>query len=199
MTIDKRYIRANERIRAPQIRLIASDGKQIGITTPQEGLTRAREEGLDLVEISPSAKPPVCRILDFGKYLYTLEKEEKQARKRQHVVQLKEIKISPKIKEHDYQTKLRNGVKFLERGDKVKLTMFFRGRELTHIELGQRIIAKFTEDLADIADLEKNFGLEGRMIVLLFTPKPNRAKRKEPKSVIKHAETKNEQSDSETV
>src|SRR3989338_7958709 len=132
--IDKRFIRRNERIRSPQIRLIGSDGRQIGIVSPQEGVVKAREEGLDLVEISPTAKPPVCRILDFGKYLYTLEKEEKQARKKQHVIQLKEVKVSPKIKEHDYQTKLRSAIKFLERGDKVKMSMYFRGREITHVE-----------------------------------------------------------------
>jgi len=159
--------------------LIGSDGKQIGIVSPQEGITKAREEGLDLVEISPTAKPPVCRILDFGKYLYTLEKEEKQARKKQHVVQIKEIKLTSKIKEHDYQTKLRSGIKFLERGDKVKLTMFFRGREMTHVNLGKRILERYTQDLADLADVEKDSGLEGRMIVVLITPKPNPKKKPE--------------------
>ena len=175
--IDKRFIRRNERIRVPQIRLISSDGKQIGIVSPQEGIAKAREEGLDLVEISSTAKPPVCRILDFGKYLYTLEKEEKQARKKQHVVQIKEIKLTSKIKEHDYQTKLRSAIKFIERGDKVKLTMFFRGRELAHIDLGRRILNRFTEDLTDLAEIEKNAGLEGRMIVILLTPKPNAKKK----------------------
>ncbi len=156
---------------------------------------KAREEGLDLVEISPTAKPPVCRILDFGKYLYTLEKEEKQARKKQHVIQLKEIKITSKIKEHDYQTKLRSAVKFLERGDKVKLTMFFRGREVTHLDLGKRVLNRFAEDLVDIGDVEKNSGLEGRMIIILFTPKANIIKKK-PKTVQEDAKTENKQSHS---
>lgn len=163
----------------PQIRLIGSDGKQIGIVTPAEGLARARQEGLDLVEISPAAKPPVCRILDVGKYLYMLEKEEKQARKKHHIIHIKEVKISSKIKEHDYQTKLRSAVKFLTRGDKVKVTMFFRGREITHIELGQHILDRLISDLADLAEVEKNSGLENRTIVMLLTPKPAGAKKKE--------------------
>ena len=177
----------------PQIRLIGSDGKQIGIVSPQEGITRAREEGLDLVEISPTAKPPVCRIVDFGKYLYTLEKEEKQAKKKQHVIQLKEIKVSSKIKEHDYQTKLRSAIKFLERGDKVKLTMFFRGRELAHIDLGRAILARFVEDISDIADIEKNTGLEGRFIVIHLSPKANIVKKKvQPSTHTQDAKTENQ-------
>ncbi|MBI3999864.1 MAG: translation initiation factor IF-3 [Candidatus Omnitrophica bacterium] len=191
--IDKRFIRRNERIRVPQIRLIGSDGKQIGIVSPQEGLAKAREEGLDLVEISSTAKPPVCRITDFGKYLYTLEKEEKQARKKQHVVQIKEIKLTSKIKEHDYQTKLRSGIKFLERGDKVKLTMFFRGREITHLNLGKRILERFTEDINDLAEVEKNSGLEGRMIVILITPKATNKKKPITKTVVQeNAKTENQ-------
>ena len=173
--------------------MIGSDGKQIGIVSPQEGLAKAREEGLDLVEISSTAKPPVCRITDFGKYLYTLEKEEKQARKKQHVVQIKEIKLTSKIKEHDYQTKLRSGIKFLERGDKVKLTMFFRGREITHLNLGKRILERFTEDINDLAEVEKNSGLEGRMIVILITPKATNKKKPTTKTVVQeNAKTENQ-------
>lgn len=160
--------------------MISSDGKQIGIVSPQEGLTLARQEGLDLVEISPAAKPPVCRILDIGKYLYMLEKEEKQAKKKHHVIHIKEIKMSCKIKEHDYQTKLRNAFKFFSRGDKVKLTMFFRGREITHVDLGQQIIERFIQDVSDAAVVEKNLGLEGTAIVLVFNPKPS-SKKKEKK------------------
>ncbi len=147
--------------------------------SPQEGVTLARQEGLDLVEISPSAKPPVCRILDVGKYYYTLEKEEKLARKKHHVIHIKEIKMSSKIREHDYQTKLRNAVKFLNRGDKVKLTMFFRGREITHVNLGQQILDRLIQDLSDVAMVEKNLGLEGTSIVMVFTPKPSSTKKKE--------------------
>lgn len=146
-----------------------------------------------MVEISSTAKPPVCRILDFGKYLYTLEKEEKQARKKQHVVQIKEIKVTSKIKEHDYQTKLRSAIKFLERGDKVKLSMYFRGREMAHIDLGKRILQRYGQDLADLADVEKDSGLEGRMIVVLLNPKPNI--KKKPAGKIENqenAKTQNE-------
>lgn len=171
--------------------MIGSDGKQIGIVSPQEGVQRAREEGLDLVEISPTAKPPVCRILDFGKYLYTLEKEEKEARKKQHVVQIKELKVTSKIKEHDYQTKLRSAIKFLERGDKVKLTMFFRGREMSHVDLGKIILERFVQDLADLADVEKDFGLEGRMIVILFTPKISTRKKMMKTGSDNNAKTEN--------
>ena len=161
--------------------------------SPQEGITKAREEGLDLVEISPTAKPPVCRILDFGKYLYTLEKEEKQARKKQHVIQLKEIKITSKIKEHDYQTKLRSAIKFLERGDKVKLTMFFRGREITHLDLGKKVLNRFTEDINDLGEVEKNSGLEGRMIVILLSPKLNLNKKKVKTESHEDAKTEDKQ------
>ena len=177
--------------------MIGADGQQIGIVPPEEGLTRAREAGLDLVEIAPTARPPVCRILDFGKYLYTLEKEDKIARKKQKVVHLKEIKLTSKIKEHDYRTKLRNAIKFLERGDMVKLTMMFRGRELSHINLGERILNRFVEDVSDLAEMEKNTGLEGRAIVLHLQPKP--AGRKKQKSVTKSAETQDEQSRTEQI
>ena len=156
--------------------MIGSDGKQIGIVPPIEGLKRAREEGLDLVEISPTAKPPVCRIIDFGKYVYALEKQEKEAKKKQHVISIKEIKMSPKIEEHDYQTKLKSAIAFFERGDKVKLTMMFRGREVTHPELGQRIIERFREDVSDVSELEKNEGLDRRTMVLLFAPVKHKKK-----------------------
>jgi translation initiation factor IF-3 len=160
--------------------LISFDGKQIGIVTPQEGIRLAREAGLDLVEISSTAKPPVCRILDFGKYLYVLEKQEKKAKKKQHIIVTKEIKMSPKIDDHDYHTKLRSAFNFFERGDKVKLTLFFRGREVTHPELGQRIVSRFTEDVADIAELERRESTENRRtLVFVFTPK------KQPKKKIK--------------
>lgn len=191
----------NERIRVPQIRLIGSDGKQIGIVSVAEGVARARQEGLDLVEISPAAKPPVCRILDVGKYLYTLEKEEKQARKKHHVIHIKEIKITSKIREHDYQTKLRSAVKFLTRGDKVKLTMFFRGREITHIELGQQILNRFVQDLTDIAMIEKNTGLEGKAIVILLTQKPSvkKKEKREATTITDNVQTQNQQGNPQTI
>ena len=155
--------------------MIGSDGKLIGIVTPDEGVKRAREENLDLVEISPTAKPPVCRIIDFGKYIYSLEKQEKEAKKKQHVISIKEVKMTSKIEEHDYQTKLRSAISFLERGDKVKLSLMFRGREIMHAELGQRIVNRFTQDISDVGEIEKNQGLEGKVISIMF------AARKQPK------------------
>lgn len=170
MVLNTRQIRINYRIRSPQIRLIGSAGEQIGVVTVDEGVKRAQEEGLDLVEISPTASPPVCRILDFGKYLYSINKKEKESRKKQKVINVKEVKMSSKIEEHDYQTKLRHAHRFLERGDKVKLTMFFRGREITHIDIGQRIINRFIEDLTDVAEIERNEGLDGRTIQVYLAP-----------------------------
>jgi len=150
-----------------------------------------------LVEISATAQPPVCRILDVGKYLYTLEKEEKQARKKQHIVHLKEIKLRPKIDDHDYETKLRSAIRFLERGDMVKLTLMFRGREMRYIAMGEQVLHRFIEDLADIAEVEKNTGLERRTIVVHLQPKSN--SRKKPKSVEDHAKTQDQQSHQEKI
>ena len=172
MAQDNKKVRANTQIRTPQIRLIGPAGEQIGIVNTQEGLRRAQEEGLDLIEVAPLAKPPVCRILDLGKYLYSLSKKEKETRKKQKVIDVKEVKMTSKIDDHDYQTKLRNARKFIERGDKVKLTLFFRGREITHADLGRKIIDRFTEDIADVAEVERNDGLEGNAIHLYFTPRP---------------------------
>ena len=144
----------------------------MGIVNVDEGIRKAQDEGLDLVEISPTANPPVCRIIDFGKYLYTIEKQEKEAKKKQHVISIKEIKLTSNIEEHDYQTKLRNSRKFLERGDKVKLTLFFRGREITHADLGRKIVDRYVEDISDMAEVERNDGLEGNAIHIYFIPKP---------------------------
>ena len=130
MSLSPQKVRANERIRSPQIRLIGAAGEQFGIVTPQEGLQRAQEAGLDLVEVAGATVPPVCRIMDLGKYLYTLGKKEKESRKKQKTIDIKEVKMTTKIDEHDYQTKLRNARRFIERGDKVKLVVFFRGREI---------------------------------------------------------------------
>ena len=170
-------VRANEQIRVPQIRLIGANGEQIGIVPTRDALRRAQEEGFDLVEVAPLAKPPVCRILDLSKYLYSLEKKEKESRKKQKVIKVKEVKTTSKIEEHDYQTKLRNARKFIEDGDKVKLTLFFRGREITHAEIGRRIVQRFTEDISDIAEVERAAGLEGNAIHTYFTPKAAAPKR----------------------
>ncbi|HLD50346.1 MAG TPA: translation initiation factor IF-3 [bacterium] len=174
-------VRSNEQIRVPQVRLIGVNGEQIGIVPTRDALRRAQEEGYDLVEVAPLAKPPVCRILDLSKFLYNLSKKEKEARKKQKVILVKEVKMTLKIEEHDYQTKLRNARKFIERGDKVKLTMFFRGREITHADIGRRIIHRFTEDISDVAEVERNGGLEGNAIHLYFTPQAAPAKKPAPR------------------
>lgn len=167
----KRTIRANERIRVAEVRLIDQNGKQVGVMATKDALLLAERSGLDLVEVAAEARPPVCRILDFSKYLYDMGKKEKEARKKQKVIAVKEVKLSAKIGEHDYQTKLRNAFRFIERGDRVKLTMFFRGREITHLDIGKRIIQRFTDDLSSVADVEKDMGLEGRMIHVYFVAK----------------------------
>ncbi|HOE69037.1 MAG TPA: translation initiation factor IF-3 [Candidatus Omnitrophota bacterium] len=181
MTLDQKKVRANERIRSPQVRLIGAAGEQIGITTVQDALRKAQEVNLDLVEVSATSVPPVCRIMDLGKYLYALEKKEKESRKKQKVIDVKEIKMTTKIEDHDYQTKLRNARKFIERGDKVKLTVFFRGREIVYVDKGNQLIARFVQDLSDIAMIERNVGLEGKMIqVYLMKINPATKKKETP-------------------
>lgn len=164
-------IRINEGIRVPQIRLIGAKGEQLGIVDAREGVRLAREEGLDLVEVAPLAKPPVCRILDFGKFLYALSKKEKESRRKHKTIEVKEIKLTSKIEEHDYQTKLNHARKFLGRGDRVKLTMYFRGREITHMDLGEKIIQRFMGDLSEWGGMERNDGLEGKAIHIYLAPK----------------------------
>jgi len=163
-------VRSNQQIRVPKIRLIGAAGEQIGIVSPQEGLKRAEEAGLDLVEVAAAADPPVCKILDLGKYLYSLSKKEKESRKKQKVIDVKEIKMTSKIEDHDYQTKLRNARRFLERGDKVKLTVFFRGREIVYADLGKRIVERFIQDLSDVSWVERNDGLSEKTIQVYFGP-----------------------------
>lgn len=169
MALNTQKVRANERIRSPQIRLIGSAGEQFGIVTPQEGLAKAQDAGLDLVEVAATTDPPVCRIMDLGKYLYTLDKKEKESRKKQKVIDIKEIKMTTKIGDHDYQTKLRNARGFIERGDKVKLTVFFRGREIVYVDKGRELVNRFVQDLSDIAMIERNDGLEGKAIQIYLT------------------------------
>lgn len=171
MVFIQREIRHNRRIRIPQIRLIDENGNQVGVVATRDALQRAESVGLDLVEISPNAQPPVCRIMDYGKYVYEIEKKERDAKKKQKVFDVKEIRLSSKIEEHDYQTKLRNATRFLNRGDKVKVTMFFRGREMTHIDLGEKVLARFVADLEEVAAVEKRMPFENRSLVMILTPK----------------------------
>jgi translation initiation factor IF-3 len=164
-------MRCNESITAQRVRLINNDGSQAGITSITTALQAAREAGFDLVEISPNAEPPVCRIMDFKKHLFELRKREKEARKKQKQIQVKEIKFRPGTEEGDYQVKLRNLIRFLEDGDKAKITLRFRGRELAHQELGMRLLKRLEADLAFIGTVEQFPKMEGRQMVMLIAPK----------------------------
>ncbi|MGH7724674.1 MAG: translation initiation factor IF-3 [Candidatus Eiseniibacteriota bacterium] len=166
--------RINERIRVPQVRVIGEDGAQLGILAVREALTLAQEKGLDLVEVSPTARPPVCRIMDYGKFKYEQSKRERKARKKQHVMHLKEVKLRPKIDDHDYGFKLQHAREFLTARDKVKFTVTFRGREMAHQELGHAMLQRVIADLADIAGPESIPRSEGRTLVMIMLPKPAR-------------------------
>jgi translation initiation factor IF-3 len=169
----------NDRIRAPQVRLVGPDGSQIGIVTIQEALRRAQELDLDLVEVAPTASPPVCRIMDYGKFKYERDVRQKEARKRQVRVEVKEMKMRPKIDPHDYATKKGHILRFLNAGAKVKVTIMFRGREMAHTELGRRLLDRLTEDLRELATVESFPKLDGRNMVMLFSPikRPERVAR----------------------
>ena len=162
--------RFNDRIKAAEIRLIGEDGENIGVVTPEKGIALAQDAGLDLVEISPNASPPVCKIMDFGKFKYEQQKRESEARKKQKIIEVKEIKFRPNTDTHDYDVKMRNVVKFLENGDKVKVTMRFRGREMAHQELGLQLLRRVADDLSEIGKVEAMPRLEGRQMVMMIAP-----------------------------
>lgn len=168
--IDKRFIRTNERIRVREIRVIDDQGEQLGIMPPFEALKIARERGLDLVEVSPTAQPPVCRIQDFGKFMYDQEKKERAAKKNQKQIILKEVKFRINVDEHDYQTKKNHVLRFLGEGDKVKATIFFRGREMTRQGLGREILERLITDLGDKAIVENRARQEGNTLHLILAP-----------------------------
>jgi translation initiation factor IF-3 len=165
-------IHVNSRIRAPQVRVIDADGSQLGVLSIKDALEMAYERGLDLVEVSPTARPPVCRILDYGKYKYEQAKKAKSAKKKQHTVQLKEMRYRPKIEEHDYSFKTRHVKEFLLMGFKVKIFVTFRGREMAHIEFGKKIMERLEKDLAEVAVVEQKAKLEGRNMIMIVMPKP---------------------------
>ncbi len=164
-------IRVNERIRAREIRVIDDEGGQLGIMTPTAALALAQEKGLDLVEVSPTAVPPVCRILDYGKYLYQQNKKQHDAKKKQKQIQVKEVKFRPKTEEHDYQFKKKHIVRFLGDGDKVKATIMFRGREMAHPDYGRRILERLKQELLEAALVESDARMEGRFLFMILAPK----------------------------
>ncbi|HEX7078576.1 MAG TPA: translation initiation factor IF-3 [Candidatus Eisenbacteria bacterium] len=169
-------IRINDRIRIPTVRVIGPDGEQIGILAIREALVYAQERNLDLVEVSPTAKPPVCRVMDFGKYKYEQNKKAQKAKKKQHVTHLKEVKLRPKIEDHDYTFKVEHGRRFLEEHDKVKFTVTFRGRELAHPEAGTRLLERVVRDLEGVGQVEIPARMEGRSMVLLMVPRAQAGK-----------------------
>ena len=168
---DKDGPRTNRDIRARTIRLIDENGEMIGIVGVFEGLRLAEEAGLDLVEVSPNAEPPVCKILDAGKYKYELQKRANEAKKKQKVIEIKEIKLRPNIGQHDYEIKMRQVKSFLEDGDKVKLTLRFRGREMAHQDIGYQLLQRAHRDIEEIAKVEQMPRLEGKMMVMMVSPK----------------------------
>jgi len=161
----------NDRIRAREVRTIGEDGAQLGILPTREALRIAQEKGLDLVMVAADAAPPVCKIMDYGRHKFETEKKTREAKKKQHVVSIKELTVSYKIGEHDYQVRLRAIQKFIAEGDKVKVTVRFRGREMQHTELGQQLLAKFANDVKDIAVVERDPKQEGRTLFMILAPK----------------------------
>ncbi len=169
--VDKKKFRVNEKIRAKIVRLIDSDGKQIGIVPIEEALARAQDQGLDLVEVAPQADPPVCRIMDYGQFLYQQAKKAKEARKKQAVIEVKEIKVRPKTEPHDLETKIRHIKRFLKSKNKVKIRVFFRGREITKPELGHEVLKKILAAVEDEAQVEMKPRMEGRQMIMILAPK----------------------------
>ena len=171
LTIAKLDHQLNEEIRDKEIRLIGADGAQLGILSAAEANAMAEEQGLDLVKISPNAVPPVCKIMDYSKFCYDQKKREKDAKKNQKVVELKEIRMSPSIDTNDFNTKAKAAQKFLADGNRVKVSVKFRGREMAHTNLGEKLLMDFADACSDIANMEKNPKLEGRFMAMFLTPK----------------------------
>ena len=162
--------KTNERIRAREVQVISSDGKNLGTLSTQEAINIAKQEGLDLIEISPNANPPVCKIIDIGKYKYDQQKKAHKAKKKQKIMNLKEIKLRPVTEIHDYNFKIKNAQKFLTKGDKVKFTVQFRGREMQHTDLGYNLMKRITDDTASLGKIEVKPKFEGRQIIMIIHP-----------------------------
>lgn len=161
----------NEQIRDKEVRLVGEDGEQLGIMSAKDAMKMAKEAELDLVKIAPTAKPPVCKIIDYGKYRYELARKEKEARKKQKVVEVKEVRLSPNIETNDLNTKMNMARKFVTKGDKVKITLRFRGREMAHMQSSKHILDDFAEKLSDVAVIEKPAKIEGKSITMVLTEK----------------------------
>ena len=162
--------RSNNRITSPEVQVIAEDGENLGIINLNDAISRARENGLDLIEIAPNAKPPVCKIMDMGKYKYDAQKKANLAKKKQKIIALKEIKMRPVTETHDYEFKVKNAKKFIAKGDKVKFTIRFKGRELQHSHLGNELMAKIKEDMKDIGKVELHPKFDGKQMIMVIQP-----------------------------
>jgi translation initiation factor IF-3 len=173
-------VRINDRIRVREVRVIDETGQQLGIMAPAQAVTIARQRGLDLVEVSPTAVPPVCRITDYGKYQYTEQKRARQARKHQKTILVKEIKFRPKVDEHDYDFKKKHIERFIEDGDKVKAVIFFRGREIAHPEIGRRILERLIQEVSEVAVAENMPRMEGNSMHVILGPRPGAGAPKKP-------------------
>lgn len=173
-------MRINEEIRIKEVRVTDANGEQLGIMATRDALRLAEERHLDLVEVAPKARPPVCRIMDFGKYRYEQQKREKEAKKKQKVVTIKEVKLRPNIEQHDFDVKLKNAAKFIGEGNKVKITIMFRGRELSHPELGNELLDRAVEKLGDTVLVERTAKLEGKNMTMVVSPKSQKATKAKP-------------------
>ncbi len=171
-------MRINDEIRIREVRVTGADGEQLGIMPTRDAQKLAEDQHLDLVEVAPHAKPPVCRIMDFGKYRYEQQKREKEARKKQKIITIKEVKLRPHIEQHDFEVKLKSALRFVEEGNKVKLTIMFRGRELSHPELGKAVLDKAVEKLGSLVNVEKTAKLEGKNMTMIVSPKTKQAAKK---------------------
>jgi len=171
LAIAKQDLMINEEIRDKEVRLIGPDGEQLGIVSNSQAQAMADEKNLDLVKIAPQAKPPVCKIMDYGKHKFELAKREKENRKNQKVIDLKEVRLTPNIDNHDFQTKLNQAIKFLNSGAKVKVSVRFRGREITHSTLGRELLERFRDEVSEVGSSDKDIKLEGRNMAMILSPK----------------------------
>jgi len=168
-------VRINERIRVSEVRVIGEEGEQLGVMDVRDAIRAARDKGLDLVEVAPNAEPPVCRIIDFGKYQYEAKKKANEAKKKQVTITVKEVKFRPGTDDHDYDYRMKHARQWLQDGDKVKATIWFRGREMTHRELGARILEKLEQDLADVGEVEARPRMEGNQMFIILGPKRHKS------------------------
>ena len=175
-SISKESLRINEEIHIREVRVTSAEGEQLGIMLTRDALHMAEEQHLDLVEVAPKAKPPVCRIMDFGKYRYEQQKRDKEAKKKQKVVTIKEVKLRPNIEQHDFEVKLKNALRFVEEGNKVKVTIMFRGREMSHQELGKEVLDRVAAEMKDLVSIERDAKLEGKNMIMILAPKAQTTK-----------------------